>query len=66
MNRLIFGPAQAALEEIKNAARRHQGGRGRIAVAWAREDGVYRLVDAIGDRIPELQFIVGLTPVERQ
>jgi hypothetical protein len=60
MNRLVIGPEQTALEHIKDASIRHMGGRARIAVAWAREDGVCWLLDTIKDRIPDLHFLVGI------
>jgi HKD family nuclease len=58
--RVILGPDQPIIEEIRAAAERHQGGAGKIAVAWAREEGVLWLLDAISGKISDLQVIVGI------
>jgi HKD family nuclease len=55
-----MGPASSALEAIRLAAQRFEGGRARIAVAWARDDGVARLFDAIGQNITRVEFLVGI------
>jgi len=60
MNRFILGPSQSAFEEIRQAAQRHQGGRVRIAVAWARDEGVSWLFDAINRRITVFDFLIGI------
>ena len=60
VNRLIIGPGQPILTQIRDASSRHSGGRARIAVAWAREDGVSWLLDAVGDRIPDMHVLVGI------
>ena len=60
MNHIIMGPASSALEAIRQASQRFEGGRARIAVAWARDDGVSRLFDAIGQHITRMEFIVGI------
>ena len=60
MNRLILGPMESAYEEIKAAAIRHQGGKARIAVAWAKDDGVNWLLDAINGHITDLNFVIGI------
>ena len=60
MNRLITGPGEPILTQIRDASIRHSGGRARIAVAWAREDGVSWLLDAVGDRIADMHVLVGI------
>lgn len=60
MNRIIMGPASSALEAIRLASQRFEGGRARIAVAWARDEGVSRLFDAIGQYITRMEFLVGI------
>ncbi len=60
MNRIIMGPDSSAIEAIRLASQRFEGGRARIAVAWARDDGVSRLFDAIGQRITRMEFLVGI------
>lgn len=57
---MIMGPASSAIEAISSASRRFEGGRARIAVAWARDDGVCRLFNVIDQRITQIEFIVGL------
>jgi HKD family nuclease len=58
--RIILGPDQPIVDSIRDAAARHERGRARIAVAWAREEGVRWLLDAIAGRLPQLEVIVGL------
>lgn len=60
MARLILGPAEAVIEEIRRGATSHRGGRGRIVVAWARDDGVCWLLQALDRQIQNLEVIVGL------
>jgi len=58
--RLIVGPNQNLLDELAEGARRHEHGRLRVAVAWAREDGVLHLLEAIKGRISDLRVVVGV------
>ena len=58
--RLVVGPSQTFLDEIRNSADRHEGGTARIAVAWAREAGVLWLLEALDGRIADLQLVVGV------
>lgn len=60
VNRLIMGPEQPILNHIKDAASRHSGGQARIAVAWAREEGVCWLLDAVQNRISDMHVVVGV------
>jgi len=60
VNRLVIGPGQPILTQIRDASSRHSGGRARIAVAWAREEGVSWLLDAIGHRVPDTHVLVGI------
>ena len=60
MDRLVIGPGQPIINQIKDASIRHSGGRARVAVAWAREEGVSWLLDAIEHRIPDTHVLVGL------
>ena len=57
MPELIFGPARPLIETMRNGAQVHAGGRVRIAVAWARDGAVISLVDAISNRIRDLQTL---------
>lgn len=60
MVRLLLGPTDPIIEEIRRAARKYPGGRTRIVVAWAKEEGAYWLLDALGGLITNVQIIVGL------
>lgn len=60
MIRLAFGPSSPIIEEIRIAARRHAGGRARISVAWARDEGVCWLLDALDGWITHIEVIVGI------
>lgn len=57
---LIFGPEVPLLGKLRNAAHRHAGGTLRIAVAWARLEGVTLLLDAITPFIQSIEAIVGI------
>jgi hypothetical protein len=47
------------IEEIRGAAARHPGGTGRVAVAWARDEGAGWFLDAVR-QLGQLHVAVGL------
>lgn len=60
MVRLVFGPRRRLIDELRSAAEQHTGGRLRLAVAWARQEGVLGLLEAISPHIAELDVVVGV------
>jgi len=58
--RVVVGPGEPLLGVLETASHRHAGGTLRVAVAWARDEGVARLLAALGDRVESLHVIVGL------
>lgn len=60
MARLIFGPAEPLENVLREASHEHAGGQVRIAVAWARDEGTWRLIDALGGRMAHVEVIVGI------
>lgn len=59
MIRVSFGPSAPVIDEIRGAAARHQGGIGRVAVAWARDEGTGWFLDAVS-QLDQLHVAVGL------
>lgn len=58
--RLVGGPKQPLLEELRQAAARHSSGRLQFAVAWVNEQGASLLLDATSSEIPRLEAIIGI------
>ena len=58
--RLLSGPNNSLINELQAAACRHSGGRLRMAVAWAREEGVRWILDALNGRITQVEVVVGI------
>lgn len=60
VHHLAVGPGRPLIEELRDAAERHHGGRARIVCAWAREDGVSLLLDALRKRIETVEVVLGM------
>ncbi|GEM_PF-2923453 len=60
MIRIISSPRQPLFEELQKASLKHKGGRVRIAVAWAREEGARWLIDALNENISNVEMVVGI------
>lgn len=58
--RLIGGPEDPLLPELRNAANRHAGGKLQFAAAWVNAEGAGLLIDAVADNIGDLQAIIGI------
>lgn len=58
--RLLLGPDAPLVAELETSGHRHAGGSLRLAVAWAREQGVLWLEHVLGGRIGEIHAVVGI------
>ena len=58
--RTVVGPAEPLLGVLEDASYKHADGVLRVAVAWARDEGVARFFDALGGRMAQVNVIVGL------
>jgi HKD family nuclease len=58
--RLILGPDDSLIGELTDASKRHAHGRLTVVVAWAREEGVIWLLDALGDRLSDIRMVTGV------
>lgn len=60
LTRFVSGPDDALSGEIRAAAAYHSGGRLRAAIAWARDGGAFRLLDALAGNMTNIEVVVGL------
>lgn len=55
-----MGPDEPLVNVLESAATRHTGGRVRVAVAWARDEGVWWFLRSLQGRIDSISVIVGM------
>lgn len=58
--RLVLGPHEPLLTELRQAAEKHAGGRLQVAVAWANDGGASLLLEATAAAVGRLEAIVGI------
>ena len=56
----VMGPQEPLVQTMAQAADRHAGGRVRVAVAWARDEGVWWFLRSLRNRIDSIGVIVGM------